>query len=436
MGKRVTFILWFLRILFIVTLVCSMSSFACAKDITARSAVIMDTDTDRVLYAKNPLLKQPPASTAKLVTAMVVLDNLDIRDVTTISANASELSGSTVELREGDRYYIGDLLHIMLMKSVNGASVALAEAVSGSEGAFVNLMNKKVKKIGAGNTRYINSHGLPGEGQYITAYDLAIVMRESLQYHVIRDIINKKTKTVVSIDGTTASLINTNKLLWKDEDLLGGKTGYTKAARHCLAFAAERGENTYVAAVLGDTQRSNLWRSAETVLNKGYDISESHTKPEIHFSNGKGGDLNKITVKSRNHYSKKSKGHYEAKVVSKHTERAYRGKKAEVVKIAKSGSPNHGTGKIASAKSQKKLIAKAHNNRSSKGALKRAKLTAKSSYGKSKILKSDSGGNTKHAKKVEPCKIVKNSRKNKICKDSGKVYDVAFTDPKNKPVAY
>ncbi|MBF0519116.1 MAG: D-alanyl-D-alanine carboxypeptidase [Nitrospirae bacterium] len=422
----------FVAALLITFLLCSVSG---ATDITARSAVIMDTDTEQVLYAKNPLLKQPPASTSKLVTAMVVLDNLDVGDVTTISVNAAELSSGSVELHEGDRYYIGDLLHIMLMKSVNGAAVALAEAVSGSEGAFVNLMNRKAKRIGANNTRYINPHGLPGQGQYITAYDLAIIMREALQYPVIKNIINKKTKTVVSIDGSTASLINTNKLLWRDEDLLGGKTGYTRAARHCLAFAAEHGENTFVAAVLGDSQRSNLWRSAETVLNKGYNISESHTKPEIHFSNDRS-EMKSKKFESKHHrnYYKASKnkhGHY---VAHKNT------KELKMAKVARSYSgarSNKGT--VLSVKyTHKKLYAKNTGTHKSKVAHKREKFTAKVGlkHNKAKSLRGENNkAANKHVSKAK-CYIVAKKTNNNSKVRKGRVFDVASTDPKCKPVAY
>ncbi|QWR76843.1 D-alanyl-D-alanine carboxypeptidase family protein [Candidatus Magnetomonas plexicatena] len=416
----------FVTAFLIIFLICTGAG---AADITARSAVIMDTDSDQVLYAKNPLLKQPPASTAKLVTAMVVLDNLDTMDVTTISANAAELSSGSVELREGDRYYIGDLLHIMLMKSVNGAAVALAEAVSGSEGAFVNLMNKKAKRVGANNTRYINSHGLPGGGQYITAYDLAIVMRESLQYPVIKNIIIKKTKTVSSIDGSTASLTNTNKLLWKDDDLLGGKTGYTKAARHCLAFAAEHGENTFVAAVLGDSQRSNLWRSAETVLNKGYNISESHTKPEIHFSDGKNeAKLKKLQGKHHRNYSKASKTkHYAAQKTSK---------KSKLANVAKNYSADKSNDTVS--KSKHTLYASTHKSRI---AHRRGKFTAKASlkHNKAKALRTE---NKKAAHKYASSKskryiAAKKANKTKVCKlIKGRGFEIASYDPKCKPVAY
>ncbi|MBF0554206.1 MAG: D-alanyl-D-alanine carboxypeptidase [Nitrospirae bacterium] len=266
----------------------SANSFAKAagepspREITARSAVIMDGD--KILYAKNPDFKQPPASTTKLITAMVVLDHMKPNDIVSISGDAARLHSPHVVLREGERFYVKDLLSLLLMKSVNGAALAFAEAVSGEERDFVVLMNEKARSIGAMNTRFINAHGLPGEGQYITAYDLATIMKKSLDYSLIKETINTKTKTVESIDGRAFVLSNTNKLLWSDGDLVGGKTGFTNAARHCLAFAAEKGENTLVAALLGDGRRADLWRDAKFVLSKGYNICESHSRPVIYYS--------------------------------------------------------------------------------------------------------------------------------------------------------
>ncbi|MCI4625582.1 MAG: serine hydrolase [Candidatus Magnetoovum sp. WYHC-5] len=253
-----------------------------AYGLTARSAVILDGKNNMILYAKNPQQKQPPASTTKLVTAMVVLDNLEPDEVVTVSSTASNTMYTRHILKTGEQYTVEDLLHLLLMRSVNGAGVALAEKVSGSERKFVTLMNKKAAGIGAINTRYINSNGLPGEGQYITAYDLAKIMRKALNYPLIREIINKKSMTVTSLGGKEVYMENTNKLLWEDEDLLGGKTGFTNAARHCLAFAAKKGDSTYVAAVLGDVSRASLWTSAQEVLSQGQQIDMANTSPVIY----------------------------------------------------------------------------------------------------------------------------------------------------------
>jgi D-alanyl-D-alanine carboxypeptidase (penicillin-binding protein 5/6) len=252
---------------------------AYSREITARAVCIMDGD--RILFARNPAMRQPPASTTKLVTAMVAIDSLPLDKVITISRNAASTESVGPALKEGDRFTVRQLLHLALIKSLNGAAIALAEAVSGSEDDFSELMNKKAAAIGAHDTKYINASGLPGKGQYITAYDLALIMQKALEYPLIAEIIGIRNKMITSQDGRSVFVSNTNKLLWSDKDFLGGKTGYTRAARHCLAFAAEKGDTTFVAAILGDSSRKDLWRSAEKVLDRGYDIMINDKAPVI-----------------------------------------------------------------------------------------------------------------------------------------------------------
>ncbi len=278
----------------------SSLSAAPSDGITARSAVIMDGEQGRILYAKNPGLKQSPASTTKLVTAMVVIDHMDPDAVITVSRKAARTESVRPKLREGERFLVRDLLFLALMRSVNGAAVALAEGTSGSEKAFVRLMNKKVVAIGAGNTRFINASGLPGRGQYITALDLARIMKQSLGYPLIRKIINTKTKEIVSSSGRRIAFRNTNKLLWGDDDLLGGKTGYTRAARHCLAFAVEKGDTTLIAVVLGEKKRSSLWQNSRKLLSRGYSILRNKLQPVIYFNKLNKGPLSLVS-KSKKH---------------------------------------------------------------------------------------------------------------------------------------
>ncbi len=257
-----------------------------ADDIKARAAIIMDRDSGKILYAKNKDLKQPPASTTKLVTAMVVLDKLKTDRIVVISKRAANTESAGPRLKKGEKYRVQELLEMALVRSVNGATVALAEKVSGSEWRFARLMNEKAKSLGARNTRFINASGLPGKGQYITAYDLAKIMKASLEYPVIKKIINTKTKRIKNVDGRKIYLKNTNKMLWKEKDVIGGKTGYTRAARHCLAFAAEKGEKTLVAALLGDYRRRLLWSDAKRLLKKGVQIVSNNLTPVVYASSG------------------------------------------------------------------------------------------------------------------------------------------------------
>jgi serine-type D-Ala-D-Ala carboxypeptidase (penicillin-binding protein 5/6) len=255
-----------------------------ADDISARAAVVIDGSSGNILYAKNPNAKLFPASTTKLVTAMVVLDKLNPEIVVTISANAANTPSVSPHLRAGEKLKVKDLLNIALIRSVNSAAVALAEAVSGSEEAFAKLMNEKAAAIGAENTSYINASGLPGDGQHITAYDLSLIMRAALRYPMIKEIINTRAQQVYTEGGRKIFVKNTNHLLWSDEDMVGGKTGYTKAARHCFVCAGQKGDSVLIAAVLGESVRSELWHDASTLLLHGEDVLAKKREPEIYYT--------------------------------------------------------------------------------------------------------------------------------------------------------
>jgi len=255
-----------------------------AGEIAARSAVVIDGSNEKILYAKNPNWKQPPASTTKLVTAMVAMDRLNPDSIITISSTAAYTPSVSPRLRPGERFTVRDILYLALMRSVNGAAVALAEAAAGSEDAFAVMMNEKAARLGADSTHFINASGLPGPNQYITAFDLAKVMRESLKYPLVQDALGTRTKEIYSADGRRLFLKNTNQLLWSDDDCIGGKTGYTRAARHCFVSAARKGQSTIITAVLGDSVRDDLWGDSKVLLAKGYDVIAQKTEPLIYFS--------------------------------------------------------------------------------------------------------------------------------------------------------
>ncbi|MCC6346270.1 MAG: D-alanyl-D-alanine carboxypeptidase [Nitrospirales bacterium] len=255
-----------------------------ADEIAGRAAVVIDSATEKILYAKNPNWKLPPASTTKLVTAMVALDRLSPDAVITISSNAANTPSVSPHLRPGERFFMRDLLDLALMRSVNGAAVALAEAAAGSEAAFVPLMNDKAMRLGAENTRFINASGLPGPGQHITAFDLAKVMKESLHYPLLQESLGVKTKEIRSLEGRRLLVKNTNQLLGMDNDCIGGKTGYTRAARHCFVSAWKKEQSTLITAVLGESIRDNLWEDSTALLAKGYDILAQKAEPMIYFT--------------------------------------------------------------------------------------------------------------------------------------------------------
>ncbi|NWF76518.1 MAG: D-alanyl-D-alanine carboxypeptidase [Nitrospirae bacterium] len=274
----------FFFFLFLIFTFHSLLSTSTADTVRSRSVVVIDTSKGDILYAKNPHLKCPPASTTKLMTAIVTLENKDLSDMVTISRNASQTPPHKAGLKEGDRISVENLLYALLINSANDAAVALAEAVAGSEANFVKLMNKKAVSIGAKNTKFINASGLPGSGQYTTAYDLAKIMRYSLRNPKMKEIIGTRVARVETEEGDSIFLRNTNKLLWTEDSLVGGKTGYTRRAMHCFVCAAERNNDTVIVSILGNPSRNSLWKETEQLIAKGFKIKENKEPSIIYLT--------------------------------------------------------------------------------------------------------------------------------------------------------
>lgn len=303
--KRIFFILFFSLFTFNFQF-----STCLADEISSKAAVVIEASTGRVLFAKNPNLKLPPASTTKLVTAMVVLDRANMSDTVTISEAAANVpSLKETKLRAGETLTVKTLLYAALIRSANDAAFALAELVAGSEKKFVQLMNRKAVAIGASNTMFINTTGLPGKGQHTTAYDLSKLMRYALKYPVIREIIGKKEAEISTEQGRTIALENTNKLLWSDNGAVGGKTGYTKAARHCFVYAGEKKGEMVIVAILGAQSRGILWNEAEKLETRGFAVIVSNEQPVVYFTKADYKKSSELKVKSSRlkAYSKNSK---------------------------------------------------------------------------------------------------------------------------------
>ena len=230
------------------------------KTLPAKAAVVMDS-MGTVLFSKYPNAKLAPASTVKLVTAMVAIDNLKVDDVVKISKYASKVRTIPPGICPDEELAVVDLLHLALMKSINSAAVALAEASAGTEDDFVVLMNQKAQEIGAHDTLFANASGLPKGTQYSTANDLALIMKAALSYPLIRDILGTKAYIVRTAAGREIFLENSNHLLWEDQTMIIGKTGYTGNARHCFVGAMDTGNGTVITAVLGARSRHSLWRA-------------------------------------------------------------------------------------------------------------------------------------------------------------------------------
>jgi D-alanyl-D-alanine carboxypeptidase (penicillin-binding protein 5/6) len=250
--------------------------------IPAKAAVVMDS-TGSVLYAKYPNAKLAPASTVKLVTAMVALDNLDPAKKVTVSPNAARVRSIEPRLLPHEEMTVSDLLHLALMKSINAAAVALAEETAGSEREFAALMNLKAKEIGAKDTLFANASGLPKGTQYSTAADLVLIMRAALAYPQIREILGKRAWLIRTTEGREIFLESSNDLLYQSNNIIGGKTGYTGNARHCFVCAISTDKGPFYTAVLGARSRNSLWRSTLMLAEIGAnpELALTMAKPRV-----------------------------------------------------------------------------------------------------------------------------------------------------------
>ena len=296
-----------------------------ADDINARAAVVMDASTGAILYAKNPDLRCPPASTTKLMTAIVAIERADIGDIVTISRNASRTPPHKAGFKEGDKVTVEELLNAALISSANDAAVALAEEVAGSESRFVELMNRKAAAIGAYDTRFINANGLPGAGQYTTATDLSKIMGYALRYSKLREIIGTRVSEISTGRGKAIFLRNTNKLLWSEDDLVGGKTGYTRKARHCFVCVAERRQDTVIVTVLGSPSREDLWKESASLITRGFYAIENNEEPVIYLAKA---DSDSMQWEERKTFHKKKKTMTGKRSKSKSKAKKYLAKKS------------------------------------------------------------------------------------------------------------
>lgn len=233
-----------------------------APSTSAQSAILMDADTGRVLYAQNINRRSLIASTTKIMTALVVLENCSPDSIYTVPPQATDIEGSSIYLQAGESLTIRDLLYGMMLHSGNDAAVALALACSDSIPEFVDLMNLKAQKLGLADTHFENPNGLDGETHYSTAADLANLTRHALKNPEFLKIVSTK-----SIRIGQRFLTNHNKLLWSVEGCIGVKTGYTKAAGRILVSAAERKGRRLIAVTISD---GNDWQDHASLYEYGF----------------------------------------------------------------------------------------------------------------------------------------------------------------------
>ncbi len=237
--------------------------------VTAKSAILIDNQTGEILWQRNPDMPLPPASTTKIVTAMVALDSGRLDDSFVVTPNAASASPSKINLRPGWRMRVRDLLYALLLNSANDAAVVLAEGVAGSVPDFAQRMNAEARALGAVNSHFVNPNGLPAANHYSTARDLATIFARALQNPIFERIVSTKTAEVWPAAGSARriALRNHNRLLGNYRIQVVGKTGWTLAAKKCFVGAAMANGRELGVAVLGST---DVWGDLKRLIEYGF----------------------------------------------------------------------------------------------------------------------------------------------------------------------
>jgi len=253
-----------------VSILCFLSHPAIGAewDVVGKAAVLMEMQTGKILWEKNKEAPRPPASTAKILTALVTLDRVPLKEIVTVSITAIANKSSAVALKNGERLAVQDLLYALLLQSSNDAALALASHVGGSTPKFVQIMNQKARSLGALHSKFFNPTGLPHRGQVTTASDLALITKAALANPEFRRIVATKSYPWKSSTWEGA-LDNSNELLKSYDGAIGVKTGNTREAGYCLVAAAQRGDETLIAVVLGSQEKA-VWRDAKNLLDYGF----------------------------------------------------------------------------------------------------------------------------------------------------------------------
>lgn len=231
--------------------------------VTGKSVVVMDANTGAVVYGKDEHTQYPPASTTKLMTVLLTLENCDLNELVTVGAIPPFIEGSKIYIHENEELTVEQLLYAVIMASANDCASALAEHISGTIESFGGLMTSRAKEIGALNTNFTNPHGLYEETHRTTTYDLALIEKELLKYPKYIEISQTKAKLM-----DTTNLSTEQRPLWNDNrllhdaydcyypDIVAGKTGYTDESKHSFVASAKKDDQAFIVAILFDEKKA------------------------------------------------------------------------------------------------------------------------------------------------------------------------------------
>ena len=248
----------------------------------AKSAILIEASTGKVLYEKNIDEKYAPASMTKMMSLLLIMENIDNRnlrmdEVIKVSKNAASMGGSQIFLQENEEMTVEDLLKGITIGSANDATVALAERIGGTESAFVELMNKKAKELGLKNTNFKNPTGLDEANHYSSSYDMAIIARELVKHSKILEFSSIYETYLRTDTDNKFWLVNTNKLVRFYPGVDGLKTGYTEEAGYCLTATINKDNMRLIAVVMGEPTSNIRNSEVSTLLDYGYNLYQKDT---------------------------------------------------------------------------------------------------------------------------------------------------------------
>ena len=288
------------KILFIFLFLLTLNTNSFAVEINSPRAILIDVDTGRVLYQKNAYEATYPASTTKIMTAILTLENCDLDEMVTASytaVNSVYANGTTASIQPGETLSVRDLLSTMLIHSSNDSTYILAEHVGGSTESFVSMMNAKAKELGAKSTNFVNPNGLPSTSHKCSVYDMSLFARYAMQnFPVFREIVSTvnytlpiteeytelymneypdATSVIRYLTTTTNHLINPDKTKYYYEYATGIKTGYTDAAANCLVAGAKKDGVELITVIFNASGWTNLRNDTVNLFEYGFSILKS-----------------------------------------------------------------------------------------------------------------------------------------------------------------
>jgi D-alanyl-D-alanine carboxypeptidase len=276
MRKSIKIILTFIVVLNIIS-VTALAAGTEPPSISADGVILMNADSGDILYSKNMDTQYPPASTTKIMTALLALENADLDDKVVVSKTAPFADGSKIYIEEGEEFEMKDLLYALMLQSANDAAEAIAEHISGSVEDFAILMNERAKELGCTNTNFVNPHGLYDEDHKTSAHDLALIFKELCTHPEYLEIAKTSMYTIEPTNKQTEQrpLWNKNRLVQPSdpyyyEGALAGKTGYTIESCHSYVAIAEKNGIKLIAVLLHDSEHT-YWDDVRNLFDWGFE---------------------------------------------------------------------------------------------------------------------------------------------------------------------